>query len=54
MELFVSCSLPSGLIRMLLPQTAKGAGDPDHCVVLALVVAVRLPLPALPLPLSLP
>ncbi|MDH6221503.1 methyltransferase, FxLD system [Streptomyces pseudovenezuelae] len=24
MELFVSCSLPSGLIRMLFPQTAKG------------------------------
>ncbi|MFD3996099.1 methyltransferase, FxLD system [Streptomyces sp. NPDC058583] len=31
MELFVSCSLPSGLIRMLFPQTAKGtvlADDP--------------------------
>jgi len=24
MHLFVSCSLPSGLIRMLSPQTAKG------------------------------
>ncbi len=24
MELFVSCSLPSGLIRMLFPQDAKG------------------------------
>ncbi len=24
MELFVACSLPSGLIRMLFPQTAKG------------------------------
>ncbi|BBA96892.1 putative O-methyltransferase [Actinacidiphila reveromycinica] len=24
MELFVSCSMPSGLIRMLFPQTAKG------------------------------
>ncbi|MFD5319200.1 methyltransferase, FxLD system [Streptomyces sp. NPDC127098] len=31
MELFVSCSLPSGLIRMLFPQSAKGtllAADP--------------------------
>lgn len=25
MELFLACSLPSGLIRMLFPQTAKGA-----------------------------